>query len=100
MRLAHSLTGVAGNIGARGVQNSAKKLELACQKSSGKLTLEPLLDSLVGQLNAVIAGLDDLKLPDFAEPTGAGGKDVVTLMTELRQLLEDDDTEASTIVEK
>ncbi|RDH83418.1 MAG: hypothetical protein DIZ77_04750 [endosymbiont of Seepiophila jonesi] len=58
-RTAHSLKGVAGTIGARGVQEAAHSLEIAC--SEGTETIDELLSAVVAELQPVIAGLEELE---------------------------------------
>lgn len=58
-RAAHSLKGVAGTIGARGVQEAAHSLEIAC--SEGTETIDEFLAAVVAELQPVIAGLEELE---------------------------------------
>lgn len=57
-RLAHTLKGVAGTIGARGVQASAHALEMACQERSDGI--EDRLRAVMAELRPVLAGLEAL----------------------------------------
>ena len=55
-RTAHSLKGVAGNIGAQDVQKAAHALEMACGNDTEDL--ERLLNAVLEKLQPVIAGLE------------------------------------------
>ncbi len=111
MRLAHTLKGTAGMIGAAAVQQAAAQLELAC-RSAGP---EPLGDgqpaaalaAVVAALAPVLDGLDRL-LPEgagaaAAEPgaatTAPGAEslpaDLVVRLEALRALLRDSDGSAN-----
>jgi CheY-like chemotaxis protein len=54
MRLAHSLKGVAANLGAKAVQRAAHELEKACQNDEG---IPAALESLLAELEPVLAGI-------------------------------------------
>ncbi|GAB6041861.1 transporter substrate-binding domain-containing protein [Endothiovibrio diazotrophicus] len=99
-RLAHTLKGVAGNIGARGVQEAAKALEMACRDEGG--SVEERLTAVVDALRPVIASLEGLDQPG---PTTAavGELDVARvreLLGRLRGLLEEDDTGAGVVIDE
>ncbi len=55
-RLAHSLKGVAGNLGIRGVQDAAAALEMACRE--GKEDVKDLLVKVTEELQPVLKGLE------------------------------------------
>ena len=55
-RLAHSLKGVAGSIGAPGVQQAALALEMACKEGDDEM--EAKLATLVAKLETVVQGLE------------------------------------------
>jgi signal transduction histidine kinase/DNA-binding response OmpR family regulator/HPt (histidine-containing phosphotransfer) domain-containing protein/CHASE3 domain sensor protein/HAMP domain-containing protein len=99
-RLAHTLKGTAGNIGAGGVQAAAGKLERACRK--GAKSVGASLAATVAELRSVVEGLEGLA----AEPTitaAAGEADmeeVGPLLARLRERLEEDDAEALSVIEK
>jgi CheY-like chemotaxis protein len=57
MRLAHTLKGNAGSIGASGVQHAASALEQACNPGASAAQLEPFLQGVLQQLAPVLAGL-------------------------------------------
>jgi len=56
-RLAHTLKGVAGNIGARSVQEAAQELEQACQQGMPREGLERLLAMVLVELDPLLAAL-------------------------------------------
>jgi CheY-like chemotaxis protein len=59
-RLAHTLQGVAGNIGANSVRSVAEALEEALENGEGP-SLGPLLKDLAQELQVVLEGLQDLQ---------------------------------------
>jgi two-component system sensor histidine kinase/response regulator len=60
-RLAHTLKGTAGTIGAVGVQATAQALEHACAKGEPAKALTPLLKAVLDALNPVLHGLNALQ---------------------------------------
>ena len=60
MRLAHTLKGLAGNIGATGLQTKAAALEKACADKAGASAVEAALAETVQELDIVLGGLDRL----------------------------------------
>ena len=103
-RLAHTLKGVAGNIGATQVQEAAAALEQA--SISAQTDLAELLQHVVDALEPVIDNLavldnagDSITTAKAAE--GNVDKEQVNgLLTRLRELLEDDDTDATEIIDE
>lgn len=61
-RLAHSLKGVAGNVGARGVQRAAQALEFACR--DGDDPVDQLLIDLLSELQPLLDGVAALNSRD------------------------------------
>jgi len=57
-RIAHNLKSNAGNIGARGVQLAAAKLEVACMEEAPAQQIDARLQKVLDELNPVIAALD------------------------------------------
>ncbi len=57
-RMAHTLKGVAGNIGAANVQKNAELLEKACQQNKSRKELKTLLDDVVATLEIVLTSLE------------------------------------------
>jgi CheY-like chemotaxis protein/HPt (histidine-containing phosphotransfer) domain-containing protein len=105
-RCAHSLKGVAGNIGAKEIQKSAESLELACKENKDSDDIERLKDNVVNALSLLMSDLNS-----FAESIKESSQisDTITakldqekfqsLILQLRELLEDDDTDSSGVIE-
>jgi PAS domain S-box-containing protein len=100
-RVAHTLRGTAGNIGASGVAAAATALELACKGGADELEVARLLVEVEQSLNPVLAGLTTLD--SAAVPTAADSiatstaplpPQAAAMMAELRVLLADSDTAA------
>ena len=98
-RCAHTLKGVAGNIGARGVQEAAEALEQACK--GGAEEIGGLLGAVIAELEPLIQGLETLQA---GTPAAApGGKldpgAIEARLKELRELLEENDSDAVEVAE-
>ena len=101
-RLAHTLRGVAGNIGARTVQETAFKLETACKERRTAEEIKLKLEAVEQALLPVITSLEKLK-----EVQGrADGREAVidaaelkSRLKELAQLLIKNDTVALDVIE-
>jgi CheY-like chemotaxis protein len=99
-RLAHTLKGVSGNIGATALQQLAEKVEAAIKGRRPRNELDGLLNALENLLKNLILQLEQ-KLP------GERAKVVVTVdpeklkavCDELEALLGDDDAEAGEVLE-
>jgi len=102
-RLAHTLKGVAGNIGARSVQAAAQELELACQQHSPRDVLERLLASVLVELDPLLAALRALGASDpggaSAVPPAPAPSATDAPLGRLRTLLADSDSEAADLWE-
>ena len=66
-RLAHTVKGVAGNIGAKAVQAAAADLEKALRSDGGTLRLESLRNKLGGELAGLRAAVSSLLGPEEEE---------------------------------
>jgi len=69
-RLAHSLKGVAGNLGAKSVQSAAAAVEKLFREKAGGEALAPALQNLAASLDPLLAGLRE-GLPPEAGPDPA-----------------------------
>ena len=100
-RAAHTLKGVAGNIGAKGVQAAARALENACQEGRPASEIDGLLAKVVAELAPVIAGLERLSGADVAAAVrpALGGDDLRAALDRLQGLLEDSDSEAEDLLD-
>jgi PAS domain S-box-containing protein len=97
-RLAHSLKGVAGNIGATQVQEAAGALEQASMK--GQSDLEELLQHAVDVLEPLVHNLAVLNSEQVLNEAegNVDTKQVSELLIQLRELLEEDDADATVII--
>ena len=98
-RLAHTLKGTAGSIGATQVQKAAMALELACKANDD--SLEPFIADVVDALAPVIAELSELNENQPKTATNGTDKvvDVNRTLAQLKTLIEDYDTEATEVLE-
>ena len=100
-RLAHTVKGVAGNLGAEALFSVAADLEKAIKKNEID-TLDALIDNFEVHLNVVMDGLQELEQREAAAkqaetPAGEVTIDIDTvkpLLLEMAQLLESDLMEA------
>ncbi|MBE9563639.1 MAG: response regulator, partial [Proteobacteria bacterium] len=108
-RIAHTLKGVAGNIGATGIQQAAEVLEQAC--INGQADLEELLQTVNDELETVINGLAALESTGDSITTAkvatqqvdnrqVDNKQIDELLSRLRELLEDDDADATETIDE
>jgi PAS domain S-box-containing protein len=108
LRSAHTLKGVAGNIGALALREAAGALELQCQEDSGDALVDGLLENTAVALSGALVAIETLRrslgpVPTTAEPAPLLDTDpsvIAALVARLRPLLEDDDTEAADLVEE
>jgi len=105
-RCAHTLKGVAANIGATAVQQAALELEKTCVKSVSCDEIEQLLEEVKKHLTPLIVGLEILQQHTAVETKPISVKETLSLKTaipllhRLRQLLVDNDTEASEVLDE
>jgi PAS domain S-box-containing protein len=115
-RVAHTLRGTAGNIGAMALGSAATALELACSAGVGADERAPLLATVERELAPVLAGLAALdggalaaRADDdgavTAEPAPASApapppQQVLSMLAQLRVLLDDSDTGAMELLEE
>ncbi len=100
-RYAHTLKGVAGNIGAEEVQQAAATLESACREDTVPEEINQLLEAVAAALSPVIAGLSVLEQAETPIPARIVDPEKRNaLVSQLRALLEDDDTDAADVIEE
>jgi len=102
-RCVHSLKGVAGNIGATELYEAAQALELACKDKQSQEQIQPLLDNTLSSLSLVLNSLETLEQESSTvsiEETSLDTEKLQLLLSQLRELLEDDDADAADIVEE
>jgi HPt (histidine-containing phosphotransfer) domain-containing protein len=99
-RLAHTLKGVSGTIGAAGLQHLAERLEAAIKLRHPRNVVDERLDELKEPLDALIAGLRR-QLPE--EPgrmaVTVAPEELKALCDKLEALLEGDDAEACDVLD-
>jgi PAS domain S-box-containing protein len=102
-RLAHTIKGVAGNIGATQLQAAAKDLESGIQQEGAGIAAI-LIESTKTQLELVVRSIHGLEegtnvRTEAIEPI-KDKAEIKSLLKQLKDYLEDDDTEAEEVVEK
>ncbi|MDH3348992.1 MAG: response regulator, partial [Desulfobulbaceae bacterium] len=106
VRIVHTLKGLAGNFGAKGVQNAAEALERACMEDMDGLDIDGLFAGVVTELAVVMRGLDILpRASSSTEETvmaevEVDRAEVLPRLAELKELLEVNDMEAEQVVEE
>ncbi len=101
LRLAHTLKGVAGNIGAEALQRSAAELEAALQQSPDELPAL-LINQTEEELSRVLAAIGSLsggEEPATEAVSGHIPHDIGVQLRDLLDKLEDSDTEAEDVLE-
>jgi PAS domain S-box-containing protein len=98
-RIAHSLKGASGTLGAAALSEAAAKTEVAIKHGHGVDTsLSALATVLIGTVEAIRIALPE---PSSTNGDGAGAGDpsaVVEPLTRLKRLLESDDGEAADFI--
>ena len=100
-RLAHTLKGSAGNLGATAVQQLAAELEAALKGGRDATAIEGLAGSLESQLQRLITALR-AALPEEAAAPYQGAVDwavVRQVLTKLEPLLADSSMQANQLIE-
>ena len=99
-RCAHTLKGVAGNLGAARLQALATRLEAACQTGGSDDEVTLRLDDTVAELETVLGGLACLGgSPRKAMDSVEKAANLAPQLLQLRELLEDYDGGAGEIME-
>jgi two-component system sensor histidine kinase/response regulator len=89
LRLAHTLKGTAGTIGAKGVQAAAAVLEQACRQGADAELIEQQLAAVMAALQPVLTGLAVLEAAPAPPPAAAA------LLERVRSLLVASDSGAN-----
>ena len=96
-RAAHTLAGVAGNLGAMEVYQAAKALEQGCIQHLSGEEIDALLKNAVLGLETVLNGLSqyqDMENRAAVSANPVNEADARSIFEQLRKLLEQDDTDA------
>ncbi|MDR0777659.1 MAG: PAS domain S-box protein [Azonexus sp.] len=96
-RLAHSLKGAAGTLGAVVVQAAAAELEMAIRDEQPTATIEPLCQRLAETYTALGDALRPL-LAGEPEPTQAAERSLEQTLNELRRLLDEGEIHAQELL--
>ncbi|MGL5631139.1 MAG: response regulator, partial [Azovibrio sp.] len=102
-RLAHTLKGVAGNIGAVAVQEAAAKVESACNQHHSIDLIDPLLEAVDQVLEPLLGTLSDILTRKNGSEDNSELADLQRLepvVRKLAQLLLDNDSEATDLLEE
>jgi len=103
-RCAHTLVGVAGNVGAWGVVTVAKTLEHAYREGLPDNRIKPLVRDVVQALAPIITGLapvvGDNPIEDLPEEDFGGAESTREIAARLRRMLLESDTAALAVLEE
>ena len=105
MRCAHTLKGVAANIGANGIREKADTLESACRNHQPEQEINQLLQDIVLALSQIMADLAPLAAPSPAlaeDATPSADSDIpektVNIIKKLCLMIDESDIAALRIV--
>lgn len=103
-RVAHTLNGLAGNLGIAGVQRAAKRLEQCCERGQ-EFRLDSELRALLDERRVVLDGLTALDEPPPSDNDGPDHADadpsrIPKLMDRLRASIVDSSAEAGNLVQQ
>ena len=99
-RIAHTLHGTAGNIGAMTLASSAAELETACMQGKGRAMLEPLFATANRNLAVVLESISTIKpVAEHASSAGAAaptasGQQFEHCLDKLKRLLSESDADS------
>jgi len=101
-RLAHTLKGVSGNIGAVEIRHAAEALEHATAQGTGAADLEPLVAAVAASLSPVIETLRQLSDPAETQksPASTNMAELTSRLQELARLLRDFDGDAVDVLDE
>jgi len=94
-RLAHTVKGVSGNVGADTLQQAAQQLEAAIKEQKTEV-IPALIEVVANELTTVISALAELNEPTQPkqQTTSLDMEKILPLLQQLKALLEDDDADA------
>ena len=97
-RLAHTLKGVSGSIGARALHEEMKKLDAALKEPNN--VDKQLFERVDEELNIVVNGLRRWRESQVAKATSVSNiEDAVPIIKEMRELIEDNDGDAADLID-
>jgi CheY-like chemotaxis protein/HPt (histidine-containing phosphotransfer) domain-containing protein len=105
-RLAHTLKGLAGTVGAKDLQEAARKLEAALKKREKGPAIKPLIATMETALKEVLKGLSKLDLhnleqqQDLPEAPALSREEALPILDQLAKLLTEGDSEALACLER
>jgi len=106
LRLAHTLKGLAGNIGALALQHAAGELEVACQNAEEGAALDAALQLTLRALNAVRVDIRALIEPTAAAPAESANPEqllkdpaIQGQWVKLSRLIDDNDAQAQELIQ-
>jgi two-component system sensor histidine kinase/response regulator len=101
MRMAHTLKGVAGSIGATQVADVAKNLEVACRGNATPEDINTLLEQLLAAMAPVLQGIDEagISLAGTTSPVHAAPAVSNASVEQLREALQNFDPKAKDFAE-
>jgi HPt (histidine-containing phosphotransfer) domain-containing protein len=98
-RLAHTLKGVSGNVGANALHQAVRELEAALKEHQSEPTgLLETCDRLLQQVVTAIVVLEPVPAPPLAEMVAVDRAALTPLIARLRALLQEDDMDAVPVV--
>ena len=87
-RLAHSLKGVSGTLGATDIHHATASLDSAIRSGQARPTLDPLIDQAQAAFHTLRSGMAVLTTPKDRSPGNANQVDTTALVQRLRRELE------------
>ncbi|WP_428825163.1 CBS domain-containing protein [Azonexus sp. IMCC34842] len=97
-RLAHSMKGAAGTLGAVAVQRSAAALDSAIKENQSPAVIEPLIEETAQAYAELCRHLAELPAPAPPGPPSISPEACAELLNELRRLLDEGDVSCQELV--
>ena len=98
-RLAHTLRGVTGNLGATRLPTLAAELERLLKQAAPESELEPAIRRLESELGALIAGIGRHRpTPDVSPRVAVDPERLAAVLAELSRLLAEDNVRAAQVM--